>query len=166
MRLMRCLLGVITCSCLGLTPAVAYQHVHHATPTPTSEHPTAPVPPATSPTHPAAVPVPQKLAANPALVTRLQPLLPSGMTIVSAATGFKNQGQFIAALHVSHNLNIPFAQLKTAVTGSHPDSLGQAIHELKPAANVKAAVKTAEQQAKADINATRPAKADRDKDDQ
>ena len=31
----------------------------------------------------------------------------------NGASGFKSQGQFIAALHVSHNLNIPFDQLKT-----------------------------------------------------
>lgn len=87
------------------------------------------------------------------------------MTIATAATGFKNQGQFMAALHVSHNLNIPFAQLKAEMTGADHDSLGQAIHDLKPTANAKAAVKTAEQQAKVDIKATRPAKAGTRKDD-
>ena len=42
------------------------------------------------------------------------------MTLDQASLGFKNQGQFIAALHVSQNLGIPFADLKTAMTGIRP----------------------------------------------
>jgi len=42
------------------------------------------------------------------------------MTLNEASKGFKNQGQFIAALHVSQNLGIPFADLKTAMTGITP----------------------------------------------
>jgi len=165
MRLMRTVLGVITCSCLALTPAVAAQRSQHATPTPMAAHPATVAHPAKSAAHPTPVPVPQRIAANPALVARLQPLLPSGMTIATAATGFKNLGQFIAALHVSHNLNIPFAQLKAEMTGSDHDTLGQAIHELRPTANAKAAAVTAEHQARADINATRSPKTDMEKDD-
>src|SRR5262247_1882964 len=45
-----------------------------------------------------------RLSANPGLVTRIQPLLPPGTTATAAASGFKNQGQFLAALHVSKNL--------------------------------------------------------------
>ena len=107
----------------------------------------------------------QRIDANPQLVARLTPLVPSGMTLDQAAAGFKNQGQFIAALHVSKNLNIPFAQLKAEMTGTDHDKLGQAIHELKPTVDSKAAAKTAEQEAKADVKATRPAKpADTDND--
>jgi len=47
-------------------------------------------------------------------------MLPKGMTLNEASKGFKNQGQFIAALHVSQNLGIPFADLKTAMTGITP----------------------------------------------
>jgi hypothetical protein len=106
----------------------------------------------------------QRIDANPRLVARLQPLVPSGMTLDQAAAGFKNQGQFIAALHVSKNLNIPFDQLKTEMTGTDHDKLGTAIHELKPTVDAKAAAKTAEQEAKADIKATQPAKPDTDND--
>jgi hypothetical protein len=162
MRLMRTFFGVITCSCLALTPAFAGQRGQHPTPTPAAVAP--PAHPANSEAHPAPVPVPQKIAANPALVTRLQPLLPSGMTLASAATGFKNQGQFIGALHVSRNLNIPFAQLKAEMTGADHDSLGQAIHQLQPTVNAKAAVKTAEREAAADLKAMKPAKTDTGKD--
>ena len=159
MRPMRIFLAVISSSCLALTPAVAGQRGQHGTPRPASAQPVK------SAAHPTPVAVPERIAANPALVTRLQPLLPPGMTIATAATGFKNQGQFIAALHVAHNLNIPFAQLKAEMTGVEHESLGQAIHELQPTANAKAAAKTAEQQARADLKATKPAKTDTDKDD-
>ena len=107
--------------------------------------------------------VAQRVDQNPSLVTRLTPLLPSGMTIDQAAQGFKNQGQFIAALHVSHNLNIPFAQLKAEMTGKDHDSLGQAIHDLKPAVDAKAETKKAEAEAKADRKATH-IKTDKDDD--
>ena len=75
------------------------------------------------------------------------------MTLDQAAAGFKNQGQFIAALHVAHNLGIPFAELQTDMTGPNPDSLGQAIQILKPKADASAEVKKADQEATTDLNA-------------
>jgi len=93
------------------------------------------------------------LESNPALVARLQPLLPPSTTLEQAALGFRNQGQFIAALHVSRNLNIPFADLKAAVTGDHAVSLGRAIQHLKPAADARAETRKAENQAKSDERA-------------
>lgn len=95
--------------------------------------------------------VSQRIERNPKLTARLQSLLPAGMTLDQAAAGFKNQGQFIAALHVSHNLNIPFADLKADMTGANHDSLGQAIHALKPTADATAEVKKADREADTDI---------------
>jgi hypothetical protein len=95
-----------------------------------------------------------RLAANPQLSSRLQQLLPAGTTLEAAAMGFKNQGQFIAALHVSKNLNIPFDQLKADMTGPGHDSLGQAIHLLRPDMDskiVKNNIKLADHEAKTDI---------------
>lgn len=60
-------------------------------------------------------------------------------------------GQFVAALHVSRNLNIPFDQLKAEMTGKSPMSLGKAIHEFNPNVDAKAETKKAEQQARKDI---------------
>jgi hypothetical protein len=94
-----------------------------------------------------------RLAGNPNLSSRLQPLLPPNTTLGVAAAGFKNQGQFIAALHVSHNLNVPFDQLKTEMVTKH-DSLGSAIRDLRPDLDSKAVsnnVKLAEHQAKTDL---------------
>ena len=161
MQFLRVLAGVLASAFLVLAPAAAGQRGQHgASPThppathPPAAHPTT-HPPKTAPHH-APIPVAQRIAANPALAARLQPLLPPGVTIESAAAGFRNVGQFVAALHVSQNLNIPFAQLKAEMTGTDHDSLGQAIHELQPNVDAKAAAKTAAQEARADIKATKP----------
>jgi hypothetical protein len=97
------------------------------------------------------------------LRARMQSLLPQGMDLKTAESGFKTHGQFIAALHVSKNLMIPFDQLKTKMTGvsvsaagqtsnATPMSLGKAIHELRPDMAVNQAneeAKKAEKQAAA-----------------
>lgn len=69
---------------------------------------------------------------NPQLNERLSKMLPAGMQLRDAASDFKNRGQFIAALHVSQNLGIPFADLKARMTGPDAKSLGQAIHDFRP----------------------------------
>jgi len=101
--------------------------------------------------------VSQKLASNTKLASKLQSLLPPGTDLQTAAQGFKNLGQFVAAVHVSHNLAIPFDQLKSKMLGPPSESLGKAIHDLKPTANAKAEVKKAEHEAHQDL--------DNDKDD-
>jgi hypothetical protein len=94
-----------------------------------------------------------RIASHPQLASRLQTLLPPNTTLADAAAGFKNQGQFIAALHVSKNLDIPFDQLKASMTGPKPKSLGASIKALKPTADADASTKTAEQQATQDEQA-------------
>ena len=69
---------------------------------------------------------------NPRLATRVRALLPTNRTMGDAASGFRNRGQFIAALHVSRNLNIPFDDLKAKMTGDQQIPLGEAIRELRP----------------------------------
>ena len=94
-----------------------------------------------------------RLENNTNLASRLQNMLPMGETLGQAAMGFKNQGQFIAALHVSQNLNIPFDTLKMQMLSNH-ESLGAAIRALRPdltSKNVNTDVKDAEQQAKTDV---------------
>ncbi len=93
-----------------------------------------------------------KLASNPKLSAKLSALLPPGSDLAAASAGFKNLGQFVAAVHVSKNLGIPFDQLKAKMTGPPPLSLGKAVSALDPSANAKTAVKQAEQQAKADLH--------------
>jgi hypothetical protein len=107
--------------------------------------------------------VPNQLSKNTALEGRLQGLLPTGTNMQLAATGFKNLGQFASAVHVSHNLGIPFDQLKAKMMGPPPESLGKAIHALDPnltSKTVKTDVKTAENQAKQDLEASETADKD------
>jgi hypothetical protein len=94
----------------------------------------------------------QQLSDNTKLSNKLQGLLPTGTNVQQAAQGFKNLGQFVAAVHVSHNLGIPFDTLKTKMMGPPKESLGKAIHALKPTANSTEESKKAEKQAKQDID--------------
>lgn len=91
------------------------------------------------------------LAQQPALRARLSELLPPGTDIYAAAAGFRNFGQFVAAVHVSRNLGIQFGDLKARVTGPEPLSLGQAIAELKPGVRADAEARRAEAAARDDL---------------
>jgi hypothetical protein len=99
-----------------------------------------------------------RIEHNPELKANVTHLLPAGMDLKTASSGFKNEGQFIAALHVSKNLNIPFADLQARMTGPNAESLGKAIHDLKPAlseADARKEAEKAEKQAKATEKGTR-----------
>jgi hypothetical protein len=95
--------------------------------------------------------VSEKLDRNTHLASQLQGLFPAGTDLKQASSGFKNLGQFVAAAHVSHNLGIPFDQLKAKMTGDSSVSLGKAIHELRPEADAKGETKKAEHEAKEEI---------------
>ena len=106
-----------------------------------------------------------RIQRNPELSQKLQALLPKtgpNSTLTGAAMGFRNEGQFIAALHVSKNLGIPFDQLKAKMmSGDPPLKLGQAIHALKPNVTEKDAdneADKAEKEARADVRTKRTAK--------
>lgn len=106
----------------------------------------------------APVPASVRLANHPAFATalssRLAPLLPAGTNIQTAATGFRTLGQFVAAVHAAHNLNIPFSELQAKMTGTNPMTLGQAIQSLEPTLTpqmVKADVKQAKRQSRNDV---------------
>ena len=103
--------------------------------------------------------------------TKIKNLLGPNTTdaqLQAAMMGFKNGGQFTAAMHVSKNLGIPFDELKAKMTGvstnqagqtvtTAPMSLGKAIHELKPTLTqdqVNDAVKKADKQASEDTEKT------------
>jgi hypothetical protein len=122
---------------------------------PRPQHPSHPATP-TKGTHGkpantgAAAHKPSSVPKNPKLVAKVQPLLPGGLSVEQAAAGFKNQGQFLAAVHVSHNLGIPFNDVKTK-TLSDGGSLGAAIHALKPSADAELELKRANQQANDDL---------------
>ena len=86
-------------------------------------------------------PVAQKLSTKTNLLNRVQRSLPPNTDLNAATAGFRNFGQFIAAVNVSNNLGINFSDLKAAMTGTtlagiptgQPTrSLGQAIQQLRP----------------------------------
>ena len=105
------------------------------------------------------------------LTTKLQSknLLPAGTDLKSACSGFRNLGQCVAAIHVSHNLNIPFACLKADMTGQTGQasatgsncptvarstsklSLGKSIQALAPSANANEEAKVGTKEAESDI---------------
>lgn len=114
------------------------------------------------------------LTQNTQLASKLQSLLPAGTDLQTAAASFKNLGQFVAAVHVSHNLGIPFACLASDMTGTAPTNfipagskvvcptgtgetrmhLGSSIQALDPAATksqAKQDAKNAMKQAKSDL---------------
>ncbi len=106
-----------------------------------------------------------KLDSN--LTSKLQSkgLIPAGSDLKDVCKDFSNLGRCMSAIHVSHNLNIPFDCLKADVTGMAPAagatcpdgtgaskmSLGKAIHTLSPNANASAEVKKAQKAANQDI---------------
>lgn len=71
-----------------------------------------------------------KISKNPNQLARVKTMLPAGMTIEEASAGFRNHGQFIAALNVSRNQNVDFVQLKDAMTVDGL-SLGQAAKQIR-----------------------------------
>jgi hypothetical protein len=88
-------------------------------------------------------PVQQKVSTHTNLANKLQSRLPVGTDVVAAAKGFRNLGQFVAAVNVSHNLGIPFSQLKADMVDKHM-SLGQSIQDLRPTTTTATATHEAE----------------------
>jgi hypothetical protein len=67
-----------------------------------------------------------KINKNPAQLAKIQPQLDAlGLTLEEATSGFRNQGQFIAALNAAKNRNLDFVALQEAMTVEGM-SLGQA----------------------------------------
>lgn len=105
--------------------------------------------------------VSEKLVTKPNLLQKAKTVLPANTDLNLATAGFKNFGQFNAAVNVSQNLHIDFAQLKLKMTGipltgtppggtTQPPttmSLGQAIHDLRRDVNAPVEAEKATRQA-------------------
>src|SRR5262245_16229106 len=110
----------------------------------------------TAPTGVALTPVQQKLQQNTSLASKLQSRLPAGTDLNAAAAGFRNLGQFVAAVNVSNNLGISFTELKTRMVDQGM-SLGQAIQDaprLTSTTDTTAIVRRAEDEADVLIRTT------------
>lgn len=101
-------------------------------------------------TQPKSTTTPKPLVVKPALAGQLQPLLPPNTDIALVSQGFRNLGQFVAAVHVSNNLGIPFDTLRTRLVTDNW-SLGQAVKTLKPDVDANAETVKAERQARETI---------------
>ena len=175
MRLSKILVGCAAAACLSLLPVYADSNPPAARGSkPTTGKPTTSGKPDTATTtrtsgkpSTSLNPIAAKISSKPNLNAKITAMLPAAadgtkMTLNTASLGFKNQGQFIAALHVSQNLGIPFTDLKKQmVTGSSPTadptqtkSLGQAIQAVKKSANATTEAQRAETQANADLSST------------
>jgi hypothetical protein len=106
-----------------------------------------------------------RINANTKLRDRLTDLIPTDpatnmpiMTLEAAAMNMKNQGLFIAFLHVAKNQGLTLQQwtdMRTKMTTG--ESLGKALHEVNPnlsQTEVSAQVEQAESQAKVDVKIT------------
>jgi hypothetical protein len=95
-----------------------------------------------------------------------QGVLAANASVKDACTTFRELGDCVAALHVSHKLGLDFNCLKSNLTGVQTSadmstckgeagnkvmSLTKAIHAMKPEVNAKAEAKSAEKQAKDDL---------------
>jgi len=128
------------------SPAAAGKSAHSTKSGSTSPSTTTPTGPSTR-----LNPIAAKIASKPQLNARITAMLPKGMTLNQASRGFKNQGQFIAALHVSQNLGCDcFRQIKTDMTRRNM-SLGQAIQDVKKTANTPVEVHRAESETAHDV---------------
>ena len=100
--------------------------------------------------------VAEKLMTKPNQLAKLKAVIGDTVDINDATAGFKNFGQLNAAVNVSQNLGIEFADLKAAMTGITIDgektnqptkSLGQAIQQFKPGVDAEAEATAATTQA-------------------
>jgi hypothetical protein len=130
--------------------------------------------------HPASAPVSGPMSPtsvldqNTKLADKLAAFFPPGTNLSAEASGFKNLGQFVSSVHVSHNLGIPFADLKCAelgtktatatgavcsssITNQNATPLGKAIQELKPGTNALHAIQDANRQGEADLDEVKSA---------
>jgi hypothetical protein len=93
------------------------------------------------------------LAQDKKLSDKLSALLsqqnPPATDLQPASQGFKVLAQFVLVVHISHNLGIPFDQLKTHAQTS--GSYIKAIHVLRPDVDPKAEVMKAARQALDDM---------------
>ena len=183
MRLTQTVLAFAAAASLTLSPAYADSHGNKPA---TAGKPTTGGKPATSgkssgrtststsTTTTPLNPVAAKISAHPQLKAKITAMLPKSadgtpqMTLNQASLGFKNQGQFIAALHVSQNLNISFTDLRkqmittvtatqggqTTTTATQTKSLGQAIQYVKKNADATAEAQKAQTQANQDLGGT------------
>ena len=99
---------------------------------------------------PAPTPVQKELQSNLVLADGLRGRLPRGTDLNAAAGGFRRLELFVATVHASNNVDIPFSELKRRIVNDGM-TLGQAIQDIRPTSRYWAEARRAEDDAAAAI---------------
>jgi hypothetical protein len=94
----------------------------------------------------------EALRRNAKLSGKVAQLLPAGTDLQSASSGSWNVRQFVAAAHVTNNLGVPFDGLKQRIMGGQ--TLGEAVHALRPDTDAQVEARKARASAEDDIRRT------------
>jgi hypothetical protein len=99
---------------------------------------------------PAPTSVQKELQRNLVLADGVRNRLPSGTDLNAAAAGFRRLELFVATVHASNNVEIPFSELKRRIVNDGM-TLGQAIQDVRPKSRYWAEAHRAEDEAAAAI---------------
>ena len=94
--------------------------------------------------------VQQELQRNNVLANTLRVRLPPGTDLTIAAGGFRRLELFVATIHASTNVAVPFVELKRRIVNDGM-TLGQAIQDIRPRAQYWSEAHRAEDDAAAMI---------------
>jgi hypothetical protein len=93
-------------------------------------------------------PVQQKLQRDTTLAVALAQRLPAGTDLMNASSGFKDVGQFVAAVNASRTLGIPMRDFSRRMVGDGMPLL-LALQDLRPRSNYRLDARRAEEEAAA-----------------
>src|SRR6476661_7942490 len=94
--------------------------------------------------------VQKELQRNLVLADGVRGRLPAGTDLNAAASGFRRLELFVATVHASNNIEIPFAELKRRIVNDGM-TLGQAIQDIRPKSRYWQEAQRAEDEAAAAI---------------
>jgi hypothetical protein len=103
-----------------------------------------------APAKPVPSPIQKELQRNLVLADGVRARLPHGTELTAAAAGFRRLELFVATVHASNNLDIPFFELKRRIVNDGM-TLGQAIQDIRPRSRYWAEARRAEDDAAAAI---------------
>ena|SRR5689334_17512855 len=124
-----------------------------AVPASTRQHtagPTRSTPPRKFAAQPAPSTVQKDLQRNEVLANGLRARLPQGTDLNAAAAGFRRLELFVATVHASTNVDVPFYELKRRIVNDGM-TLGQAIQDIRPKSRYWDEARRAEDEAAATI---------------
>ena len=91
-------------------------------------------------------PVQQELQRNAILSNTLRTRLPQGADVTASASGFRRLELFVATVHASNNIAVPFSELKRRIVNDGM-TLGQAIQDIRPKSRYWSEAQRAEEEA-------------------